>query len=157
MANLDGLQSFGLQAGRSQFASGQIILVGFYPDGVHLLHRGEPGYRYLIEKPVRTLIGDRIVSLQILSAPRLSRIRTTAAQSCYTDLEFLINLATLLHFREDDSAAGATRYPERFCGSLHKNKDTIQVKGGSPEYCYLTASLQVRMAFLADLLRLFQR
>ncbi len=50
-ATLDGLQSFSLQAGMPQFASGQISLVEQQPDGVIVWsHRGEPGFQYVIEK-----------------------------------------------------------------------------------------------------------
>ena len=53
-ADLDGLQSFSLQAGRSQFASGEIQFVERQPGNILIWsHRGEPSFRYLIEKSFR--------------------------------------------------------------------------------------------------------
>jgi hypothetical protein len=50
-ANLDGLLSFSLRAGMPQFASGQIAFVERQPENVMVWsHRGEPGFRYVIEK-----------------------------------------------------------------------------------------------------------
>jgi hypothetical protein len=50
-APLDGLQRFSLQAGMPQFRSGEISFVEVQPTGKLLWsHRGEPGFRYLIEK-----------------------------------------------------------------------------------------------------------
>ncbi len=52
-ANLVGLQSFSLQAGLPQFACGQIFFVERQPGGVVVWsHRGEPGFRYVIERSV---------------------------------------------------------------------------------------------------------
>ena len=52
--DLDGLQSFSLQAGMPQFASGQISFVEQRPGGVIVWsHRGEPGFQYVIEKSIR--------------------------------------------------------------------------------------------------------
>lgn len=52
-ADLDGLQSFSLQAGMPQFASGQIAFVERQPGNIVVWsHRGEPGYRYLIERSI---------------------------------------------------------------------------------------------------------
>jgi hypothetical protein len=50
-APLEGLNSFSLQAGRSQFATGEILFVSRQPgDATVWAHQGEPGFRYLIEK-----------------------------------------------------------------------------------------------------------
>ena len=50
-APLDGLQSFSLSVGLPQFVTGQISLVERRPDGgLVWAHKGELGYRYLIEK-----------------------------------------------------------------------------------------------------------
>jgi hypothetical protein len=52
--DLDGLQSFSLQAGMPQFASGQISFVEQRPEGVIVWsHRGEPGFQYVIEKSIQ--------------------------------------------------------------------------------------------------------
>ena len=46
-----GLQSFNLQAGRSEFVSGEIVLTEQHANGTIVWsHTGEPGYRYLIER-----------------------------------------------------------------------------------------------------------
>jgi hypothetical protein len=51
---IDGLQRFSLQAGMPQFRSGEISLVEVQPSGAILWsHRGEQGFRYLIEKSVQ--------------------------------------------------------------------------------------------------------
>lgn len=48
---IDGLQRFSLQAGMPQFRSGEISFVEVQPTGKMVWsHRGEPGFRYLIEK-----------------------------------------------------------------------------------------------------------
>jgi hypothetical protein len=53
-ANLDGLQSFSLRAGMPQFASGQLAFVEQQPGNVLVWsHRGEVGFRYVIEKSVQ--------------------------------------------------------------------------------------------------------
>jgi len=53
-ANLEGLSSFNLRAGLPQFASGEIRFVERQPGGLLVWsHRGEPGFRYLIEKSVQ--------------------------------------------------------------------------------------------------------
>lgn len=50
-ANLLGLLSFSLQAGRPQFALGEISFVERQPGNILVwAHHGEPGFRYLIEK-----------------------------------------------------------------------------------------------------------
>ncbi len=51
--DLIGLRSFSLKAGLPQFAVGEISFVERLPEGVVVWsHRGEPGFRYVIEKSV---------------------------------------------------------------------------------------------------------
>ena len=53
-AMLDGLTSFSLDVGLPQFATGEITFVERQPGNVVVWsHRGEPGFRYLIEKSAR--------------------------------------------------------------------------------------------------------
>ena len=51
-AQLQGLQSFSLQAGQPQFASGQITLVERSRGVMVWSHFGEAGFRYLVERSV---------------------------------------------------------------------------------------------------------
>jgi hypothetical protein len=51
---LNGLTSFSLHVGLPQFATGEITFVERQPGNVVFWsHRGEPGFRYLIEKSAR--------------------------------------------------------------------------------------------------------
>jgi hypothetical protein len=55
-ANLIGLQSFSLQAGMPQFASGKITFLERQPGSIIVWsHLGEMGFRYLIEKSIHGL------------------------------------------------------------------------------------------------------